>query len=120
MRINPINYTSFQARIKISKDNKNQYALGATTATTGSASLYLGTDAIGLAPTDIAKEIYQSIDNPHYIETADGLAQINNEDSALSAGTIMLTSLPAGTTITPIGIYIMKDKDTSSEKNVPD
>lgn len=120
MKINPINHTSFQARIKISKDNKNQYALGATTATTGSASLYLGTDAVGLAPTDVAREIYQSINNPHYIETENGLAYVNNENSALSSGALMLTSLPAGTTITPIGLIIMNNKDADNKKNIPD
>ena len=115
MRINAIDNTMFQARIKMKPATKKLIG-GAATATAGLASIYTGLNASDLIPGDFTQNVYESIKNEHIIEANDGYAMVDNGGSALTAYSSMYSSLPLGS----IGIVKGVNDISKGSKKIPD
>lgn len=124
MKITPINNSmNFQARLKVAKTVTPKLVLGTTVLTAGTASLYIGADALNIIPSGgLAESIYDNINNEHIVQTPKGLFVVDNEVDALNSGIVMLASLPLGSTVTPLGCYIInkENKELNTEDtNIP-
>jgi hypothetical protein len=119
MRIGSINNTTFEARIKMAKPDTTKLVKGAATALAGTASLYTGLNASNLVPGELADSVYQEAKSQEVIGYPEVYHEYikENENSAISAGGAMLSSLPLGATITPLGSYFIKQSTNSEIKD---
>ena len=115
MRINAIDNTIFQARIKMKPATKKIIG-GAATATAGLASVYTGLNASDLIPGDLTQNVYESVKNEHIIKANDGYAMVDNGGSAIFAYSTMNASLPLGST----GILKGVNEVAKNSRKIPD
>lgn len=123
MRINYINNTTFDAKIKLAKPDTTKLIKGSATALAGTASLYTGLNALDVLPGEFAKDMYNSALNEQEFANPEGLNKHTegNENFALSVGTTMLTSFPTGLTVTPLGSssVVKAYSNASDNKQIP-
>lgn len=123
MKIGPVNNTTFEARIKLAKPDTTKLIKGTATALAGTASLYTGLNLLDIVPGDFAKNLYNTANNKHIVETPEGGVYVQNWRSGTLAVTALTNSLPIGSTLLPYGSYnIVKSftKTTSDNKKLPD